>query len=157
MANAKTDCPNTIHWPPILYVVVLTVAWGLHRWWPTPPLIPPPYPALLGVPLLVVGLAVGVAALLRFRADDTPFDPTASASTLVTGGIYRFTRNPMYLGALVAFTGLGLWLQNGWLLASMPVLIIALRQLAVVREEAYLERRFGQSYQDYKARVRRWI
>jgi protein-S-isoprenylcysteine O-methyltransferase Ste14 len=122
-----------------------------------PAAIGAPLSTLLGAPLLAAGLGVGVVALLQFRADRTPFDPTAPATALATQGIYRFTRNPMYVGALAAFTGLGLWLQNTWLLLLMPPLALALLLLAIKREEAYLERRFGEAYRTYKTKVRRWI
>jgi protein-S-isoprenylcysteine O-methyltransferase Ste14 len=157
MADGPTDRPNTIHWPPILYAVALAVAGGLHYLVPIPALIARPLCTMIGVPLMIVGLGIGVAALVRFRADGTPFDPTAAANALATTGIYRFTRNPMYLGAILAFTGLGLWLKTSWLVALMPVLAIALHMLAIQREEAYLERRFGAAYRTYRDRVRRWI
>ena len=157
MAHAPTDRPNTIHWPPILYAVVLVIGGALHYGVPIPPLMTAPLCAIIGVPLMILGLAIGVAALVRFRADGTPFDPTAPATALATGGIYRFTRNPMYLGAILAFAGLGLWLKNSWLVGLMPVLAIALHVLAIQREEAYLERRFGLAYRTYRERVRRWI
>jgi protein-S-isoprenylcysteine O-methyltransferase Ste14 len=154
MPEMQTDRPNTIHWPPILYAVVLTIGGALHYLFPIPPLMSAPLCAIIGIPLMVFGLAIGVAALVRFRADGTPFDPTAAATALATGGIYRYTRNPMYLGA---FAGLGLWLKNSWLVGLMPVLAIALHVLAIQREEAYLERRFGAAYRTYRDRVRRWI
>jgi protein-S-isoprenylcysteine O-methyltransferase Ste14 len=157
MPDTPTDRPNTIHWPPILYAVVLTIGGALHYGVPIPPLMSAPLSAIFGIPLMLFGLAIGVAALVRFRAEGTPFDPTAAANALATGGIYRFTRNPMYLGAILTFAGLGLWLKISWLVALMPVLAVALHVLAIQREEAYLERRFGAAYRTYRDRVRRWI
>ena len=81
----------------------------------------------------------------------------ARAKALATGGIYRLTRNPMYLGAIVAFVGLGLWLANSWLVVLIPVMALALQKLAIEREEAYLRQRFGADYDNYCSRVRRWI
>ncbi len=157
MPDAPIDRPNTIHWPPLLYGVVLAAGAALHYVIPLPALLSPPYCAIIGLPFLILGLGIGVAALMRFRSDRTPFDPTAPATALATGGIYRFTRNPMYLGAILAFAGLGIWLQNTWLVALMPVMALALTILAIQREEAYLARRFGREYQAYRDRVRRWI
>lgn len=157
MPDVPTDRPNTIHWPPILYAVVLVAGGALHYALPIPALLSPPLCTIIGLPVLLAGLAFGVAALMRFRADRTPFDPTAAATALATGGIYRFSRNPMYLGAILAFAGLGIWLKTSWLIVLMPVLAIALLVLAITREEAYLERRFGADYRAYRDRVRRWI
>jgi protein-S-isoprenylcysteine O-methyltransferase Ste14 len=72
-------------------------------------------------------------------------------------GIYRISRNPMYLGAVLAFAGFGLARHWTWLIVLTPVMAAAIQRLAIVREEAYLERRFGAAYLDYKSRVRRWI
>ena len=157
MTTPDPDRPNTIHWPPILYVGVLAGAWVLHRFWPLPAVLPEPWRSALGLPLLTAGLIVGAAALLRFRAERTSYDPTAPARALATGGIYRFTRNPMYLGALAAFLGLGLWLANTWLVAFVLPAAFALQALAIAREEAYLDRRFGEAYRDYRRQVRRWL
>lgn len=111
----------------------------------------------MGWALFTIGGVVGGMALLNFRRIGTPFDPTAAAEKLAEGGIYRFTRNPMYLGALVGFLGLGLALRQTWLLLLLVPLALALQWLAIFREEAYLERRFGDRYRNYKRRVRRWL
>jgi protein-S-isoprenylcysteine O-methyltransferase Ste14 len=154
---ASTDRPNTIHWPPLLYVLTLADAAVLHWFWPLPVIAGPPTSAWIGWPVFALGAGIGLAGILRFRAVGTSFDPTAPAAALATGGIYRYTRNPMYLGALVGFAGLGLALHWTWLIVLIPAVAIALRRLAIDREEAYLERRFGTAYLDYTARVRRWI
>lgn len=152
-----TDRPNSIHWPPILYVIVLAIAWGLDRLLPLPPVLRAPPSQYLGGPLLLLGIGIGASALVRFRIVGTTFDPTGPANALAKGGIYRYTRNPMYLGALVAFFGLGLALHWTWLVILTLPLAFALQKLAIEPEEAYLERRFGADYLDYKRSVRRWI
>ena len=88
---------------------------------------------------------------------DTPVNPTGQARQLATEGIYARTRNPMYLGALVGFVGLGLALRSTWLLLAVPAMAVALHILAISREEAYLERVFGEEYRHFRSRVRRWI
>lgn len=151
------DRPNTIHWPPLLYVVALAAAWLLDRLIPLPVVMPAPPSGLIGGPLFLLGLGIGASALVRFRIVGTTFDPTGPANALAKGGIYRWTRNPMYLGAILAFLGLGLALHWTWLIVLTAPLAIALQRLAILPEEAYLERRFGADYLDYKAAVRRWI
>ncbi len=154
---ADIDRPNRHHWPPILYVVVLVVGALMHRQWPLPPVAPWPAATALGWVAIIGGAGVALAALLNFRAIGTTFDPTGPADALATGGIYRVTRNPMYLGAVLAFAGLGIVTGWTWLLVFDVLLPFALVFLAIKPEEAYLERRFGQAYRDYHARVRRWL
>lgn len=151
------DRPNSIHWPPILYVIVLAAAWALDRLIPLPVVLAAPPSQMLGGPLFLLGLGIGASALVRFRIVGTTFDPTGSANALATGGIYRWTRNPMYLGAVIAFIGLGLAVHWTWLIVLTLPMAVALQKLAIEPEEAYLERRFGADYLDYKRAVRRWI
>ena len=90
----------------------------------------------------------------RARTSPIPIRPTTA---LVTNGPYRFSRNPMYLSLVLLYVGLALRLNDFWVLALAPVVIVLVHYLAIVREEQYLERKFGQEYLDYKARVRRWL
>lgn len=148
---------NRIPWPPLVYLGVLLCAATLGWLMPLRPLLPRPWELVLGLPLAAAGCVVAGAAILRFRRAGTPVDPTATARVLATDGIYRFTRNPMYLGAVMTFLGLGI--AGGWtwlaiLSAAMPSL---LTHLAIRREEAHLAARFGDAYGDYRRRVRRWL
>jgi protein-S-isoprenylcysteine O-methyltransferase Ste14 len=149
--------PNTIPWPPILYLLTLVLAYGLQWLWPLPTLIGPPINSLLGWPLLLLGICLGLAAIVRFRSVGTPVDPTTRATVLATRGIYQWTRNPMYLGATLALFGLGLATSWTWLVVLCLILPMALTKLAIQREEAYLDQRFGEPYQAYKSAVRRWL
>ena len=76
---------------------------------------------------------------------------------LVTTGIHGWSRNPIYIGMCLLYAGLGLAARSPWVLILALPLLILLRYGVVAREEAYLERRFGAAYTDYKARVRRWL
>jgi protein-S-isoprenylcysteine O-methyltransferase Ste14 len=157
MPTHREDRPNTIHWPPIIYLAGLAGAGVLEWLWPLGA------PAAgwvwrgLGGLAFVGGIGLAWAGIAHFRAVNTSFDPTARARHLATGGVYRYTRNPMYLGALIGFAGLGLALGSWWLIAMVPVAFVALTRLAIEREEAYLEGRFDDAYRTYTARVRRWL
>jgi protein-S-isoprenylcysteine O-methyltransferase Ste14 len=76
---------------------------------------------------------------------------------LVTTGVHGWTRNPIYLGMLLLYLGIGMAARSAWTLILAPPLALTLRYGVVAREEAYLERRFGDAYAAYKARVRRWL
>jgi protein-S-isoprenylcysteine O-methyltransferase Ste14 len=157
-ANDPSDRPNRVPWPPLLYATVLCLAALLERYSPSLPAWPESFALRwLGAALFLTGLGIAVAGLLRFRADDTTVDPTGRATNLATEGIYALTRNPMYLGAVVGFVGLALALRSPWLMLLVAPMALALRQLAILPEEAYLERRFGAAYLAYKRRTRRWL
>lgn len=101
------------------------------------------------------GLALsGVAAVIRHR---TTIVPHRRVATLLTGGAYRLSRNPMYTGLAIAYLGLALLLDSWWPLAMWPLVILAVRHLVIGPEEQYLTERFGQTYTAYQTRVRRWL
>jgi protein-S-isoprenylcysteine O-methyltransferase Ste14 len=151
------DRPNRTPWPPIIHVTALVAALTLDRLLPLWPALWNTDLRLPGWLLVAAGLAVACAGFFYFQSIGTPVDPTGRAKVLATGGIYRLTRNPMYLGALIFFAGLALILHSFWLLVALPGIGVALHTLAIAREEAYLTRRFGDAYRDYCKRVRRWI
>ena len=112
---------------------------------------------LAGVGLGIAGLALIAVALGLFAGSKTRPEPWQPANRLVDRGLYRFTRNPMYLGMALLSLGVALTFSSlpGILLALVALVIID--RTVVTREEAYLERRFGQDYIDYTKRVRRWL
>jgi protein-S-isoprenylcysteine O-methyltransferase Ste14 len=157
---SPADRPNTIHWPPIAYVATLVTPWLLQRFVPLPVIeagrIGDDLMVGIGWALMATGITVGWLALKSFAAMGTPFDPTARAETLVKFGLYNRTRNPMYLGAVIAFAGLALATGEIWRFLALPPLIWTLHTLAILREEAHLEARFGEQWRTYAAKVRRW-
>jgi protein-S-isoprenylcysteine O-methyltransferase Ste14 len=116
-----------------------------------------PATAAAGTVVAALGLALafaGVAAVIRHRTTIVPHHPVA---TLLTGGAYRLSRNPMYTGLAIAYLGLALLFGSWWPLALWPLVIVAVRQLVIRPEEHYLTQRFGQTYTNYQSRVRRWL
>ncbi len=113
----------------------------------------------------VAGGVLGVAAFLffdsaamrRFQAAGTSPIPWRPSSALVTDGPYRFSRNPMYVGMAFLFAGLTFALGALVALALLPVVIVVIDRYVIAREEPYLERRFGEAYNEYRTRVRRWL
>ena len=92
-----------------------------------------------------------------FRRAGTSMVPMNPATVLVTSGPYRLTRNPMYLGMAFLYVALAFAFGVIWALALLPAVIVMVDRFVIAREEPYLERKFGQAYHDYKARVRRWL
>ena len=152
----NTDNPGVITPPPLIYAGALAAGLlanlllRLH-------FLPRRLARTLGPLLIVGGFAVGLLGLREMRRAETNVDPYKPATAVVTGGPYRFTRNPMYVGFTLMYVGISA-LAN----ALLPILLLpAVQQLmrrgVIEREERYLERKFGDEYLRYKGRVRRWI
>lgn len=114
-------------------------------------------PWAAGGALILIGLLLFAAGVRNFSRAATPLPTNQPARVLVTSGIYRWTRNPIYLAFFLVYGGIGVATQSPWVLILTLPLAITIRYGVVAREEAYLERRFGDAYRDYKALVRRWI
>jgi protein-S-isoprenylcysteine O-methyltransferase Ste14 len=107
--------------------------------------------------LIAAGLLFGMSAMGLFRKAGTDVKPWKTTTAIVATGVYRFTRNPMYLGMAMLYTGLGFLFSSLGVFLLLPVLILTIRTQVIAREERYLEGKFGDDYRAYKARVRRWL
>ena len=118
-----------------------------------------PYRLVPVMALVAVGIAIDIAGIVHFWRARTTVNPLTPqrASALVTGGIYRWTRNPMYLGMAALLLAWGLWLANAGALAVISLFIAYLNRFQIAPEERALRARFGDEYTAYRARVRRWI
>ena len=148
--------------PPLIDAACALLMWALARALPQVQLWPPGGSAgVVGAALALAALggAVALAGTLEFRRAHTTVNPLAPrrASTLVTRGIYRVTRNPMYLGMLGVLAGWSVWLGNiaAWL--GLPLSMALLTVLQIRPEERILAERFGAEFERYAARVRRWL
>jgi len=114
---------------------------------------------ILAALCVIAGFAIAAISMGLFRRAKTTIHPLhpEAASALVTEGIYKFTRNPMYLGLLFLLIGWGLFLANPVNIIILIGFVLVMNILQIIPEERALLANFGQSYQDYKARVRRWL
>ncbi len=152
----SSDSPGVIAPPPLIFLAALLVGFGLEYVWPSPSLGGPVgYPA--GAVLLLAGLLVAISAVRGFKHAGTNVEPWHPATALVTGGFYRYTRNPMYVGLTLVYLGLTAAFSGLWTAAMLPLAHVILFYGVVAREERYMEDKFGAAYRDYKASVRRWI
>jgi len=115
------------------------------------------WPLYLGDLLLIDGLVLVWLAGWQFKRANTPLNTSASVKHIVTRGIYRYTRNPIYLGMISVYLGLALIMNNSWLMAGLAILLPIISIGVISREERYLETLFQDEYRDYRHRVRRWI
>jgi protein-S-isoprenylcysteine O-methyltransferase Ste14 len=145
--------------PPLLFLAALLIGFVLDR------LLRLPFPVpgiglihwIIGGSLMLIGLALAAAGIRNFSRAGTPVRTIEPTRALVTTGIHGWTRNPIYLGMFLLYGGIGVAAQSPWILILTLPLAITIRYGVVAREEAYLKRRFGDAYRDYKARVRRWL
>jgi protein-S-isoprenylcysteine O-methyltransferase Ste14 len=142
--------------PPVYFVAAIAGSVGLHFILPLAVLVPSPLNLAGGV-LIVAGLGITLWAAGLFRRARTPVVPFTQSTALVTDGIYRWTRNPMYLGLMVALLGLAVLLGTLGAFLPIPLFVWQIRRKFVLPEEAFLEGIFGGRYLEYKARVRRWL
>lgn len=106
---------------------------------------------------VLLGLGLGLAAQNRFSRAGTDVKPWKTSSAVVDSGIYRLTRNPMYLGMALIYAGLALGFASISALVLLPVLLLLIQTQVIAREERYLEAKFDDEYRRYKASVRRWL
>jgi protein-S-isoprenylcysteine O-methyltransferase Ste14 len=111
----------------------------------------------VGLALVALGIAEGAWALVTMRKTKQDPDPRTPSPELIPDGPYRYTRNPMYAGMTLIQAGLGTALGNLWILLLLVPTLVILQRSVIEKEEAYLERRFGDSYRRYRESVRRWL
>ena len=144
--------------PPLVALILAFAMWLLHR--QTAGLaVAFPFQVHFAAVLAIIGLALDLNALRRFlkaRTTISPFRPNRT-ERLVTGGVYRLTRNPMYLGMLLLLSAWAVWLGNPLNLAALAAYVAFITQFQIKPEERALAKKFGQPYLDYCARVRRWL
>ena len=147
--------------PPVLVMLILgAAAWGLA--WLTPQLGLFMLPTVLrGVAIACIGAGAGfvLAGVRSFRKAETTVNPTTpnDSSSVVSTGIYRLTRNPMYVGMLFMLIGWAFYLANGLAWLAIPAFILYMNRFQIAPEERALSAKFGEEYIRYRQAVRRWL
>lgn len=143
--------------PPLLFLGCLLLGAGLRFLHPLELGLPLAARLVLGALLLGLVALHGGWGLLTFRRMGTTPEPNGVASALLTTGPFRWSRNPLYVGLSTLLACFGLLLDSAWMLFLVPVLVLLLDRLVIVREEARLRTQFGEAYEAYCRRVRRWL
>ena len=146
------DNPRVVVPPPLIFAVLLGFGLLIDRGSPAGGLLLP-----LSILVGAAGLALGLAGLDLFRRSKTRPEPWKPASVLVATGVYRYTRNPMYLGMALLSLAVALFFASLAAALLTVVAVFVIDRTVVKREEAYLQRRFGPQYLNYRERVRRWL
>jgi len=142
--------------PPLVMLLCAAPGYLLARAWPWPVFL---VPAWVVVAVMLSGLALNLLPKLAFRRARTTVNPLrpAAATSLVTGGIYRHTRNPMYLGQALVLLGGMLWLGSAAALLVVPSFVGWITRFQILPEERVLSARFGADYAAFRRDVRRWL
>lgn len=154
----KKDNPGVYFPPPLIYAGIFIAAIFIQK------IISIDDTLFHNVIIKIIGVIFLLTALFfLFRGFKKFFESKNSlitirpSNSLQTTGIYRISRNPMYIGISNVYLGLSCIIGNWWNIFLFPLLILIIQEYVIKREERYLERRFGQEYLDYKSKVRRWI
>lgn len=145
--------------PPLLFLAALLLGLASDHLLPLPFVVPETdlVHRMIAGSLILIGLALAAAGIRDFSRAGTPVPTNEPTRALVTTGIHGWSRNPIYVGMFLVYGGFGVAARSPWTLILTLPLALTIRYGVVAREEAYLERRFGDTYRDYKAGVRRWL
>ncbi len=154
----KPDKPGVIAFPPLIYGTAVILILLLYVWKPIS-LLPLPYyvSIAIGVVLFILAGIIIRSASRVMRQAATNINPGKPTLAIVTAGVYRYSRNPMYLSLTLVFLAVGFLLYTAWALILLIPLLILVQYGVIKREEKYLTAKFGSQYTQYKHTVRRWI
>jgi protein-S-isoprenylcysteine O-methyltransferase Ste14 len=153
------DRPNTIPWPPIIYLSAAVVGVLAQQFVPLP-WVDAGFAMvlqILGAAIAIAALSLDVATFSTFRKHKTTVLPNKAATNLITTGPFAWSRNPIYVANTALVVGAGLYFGNPWLAGLAFVAAVITQKLAIEREEKHLAAKFGNAWQGYAKRVRRWL
>ena len=156
MSNTADNAQVIIR-PPLVWALAVIAGFALN-WLMPLPFVPAAVPAgWLGGTVFVLALALFAWAIATITRAGSNVPTNMPTTSIVATGPYRFTRNPIYLGMILGLVGLAIAVDGLWLFITLVPFFLVIRYGVVAREEAYLERKFGEVYRRYRARVRRWL
>ena len=142
--------------PPVYLLTSVILMYVIDRYFPVQKIITSPF-NYSGIFVGLCGLALAASGVISFKKAGTSIKPFESSTILVTDGLYRYTRNPMYLGMVILLIGIASYLGNLTPYMVIPVFFLVIQECFIKHEEPFLENIFGRQYVDYKNNVRRWI
>ncbi|WP_036259827.1 methyltransferase family protein [Methylocapsa aurea] len=156
MRSDPSDRAKVIALPPLILAATLALGVGLHLIWPVR-LLSGVFALPLGLALISGAIALAAFAVREMHRANTAIDIRKPTTAIVTSGVFKLSRNPIYLGMVLLCVGIAFAVNSAWILASAAPLALILQKGVIEREEAYLAQKFGAAYLQYKGSVRRWI
>ena len=142
--------------PPAIFASLTLLGAAIQMLWPLSLGIPQSL-EIFGYLLVLLGVAIAIGVNSSFKKVGTAIEPWKPTTAIVTTGIYGWSRNPIYTGFCLINIGIGVASNNFWIFVSFIPAALLLYHVAIAKEEAYLEQKFGDEYLAYKKKVRRWI
>ncbi|HUQ19924.1 MAG TPA: isoprenylcysteine carboxylmethyltransferase family protein [Gemmatimonadaceae bacterium] len=155
MAEEK-DAAGVVAPPPVIFAVPLAAA-VYENTSHAIPFATGPVAMFLGIAIIVAGLFLFVAAVQQFKKAGTEVVPYRPTTAIIEVWPYSFSRNPIYLSMAIMYIGISLIFNTWWPIFLLPLVLLVIQRGVILREEAYLTRKFGDTYLSYKQRVRRWF
>jgi protein-S-isoprenylcysteine O-methyltransferase Ste14 len=156
MSGDDPDKAQVIALPPLIVAAALALGLLFHFLWPLR-FLSRTEALWLGGLLIAVSIAIGLGAVSQLVKAKTALDVRKPTMEIVTRGVYRLSRNPIYLSMILLLLGIALCVDSLWILLFAIPLAVILQKGVIEPEEHYLEQKFGEKYLRYKAKVRRWI
>ncbi len=156
--NKKIDHPSVYVPPPLLYVMIFFISVFIQKFIPLSIIFfGNDFAFFSGLFFIVAGLFFAFPALIKFYKTKNTVVTIKPANSLETTGIYSVSRNPMYLGLLAIYIGMAFLKGNVWTFICIPFVILVIHFYVIRNEEKYLQRTFGNDYEEYRKQVRRWL
>ncbi len=158
-SEPDSDVANVIIRPPTLFLGGLAMGAILEIFWPLGPgLVQGSWkPVVIGLFFAACGVALAYHSVRGLLNAGTSFRFDEGTNLVVSSGPYRLSRNPIYIGLVIAYFGLALALTSGWALILLPLCVVVLQRGVILREEEFMARKFGEGYRAYKGKVPRWL
>ncbi len=154
---ALPDHADVVTKPPLIYLAGVLLGLWLGPRFPLPFPIPWPLRGMIGGAAAILAVAIGVWGVVTFRRAGERLDPHTPTLKIMIGGPFRWSRNPLYVGLAILHAGIGTALGNAWVVLLLLPVMAVMTWGVVLREERYLERKFGDEYRRYRSAVRRWL
>lgn len=154
--DTSADKPGVVVLPPLLYAAALIVVLALHWFWPMP-ISSRAVSLTVGLTLILFAIAIANWGRRTMHSAGTNVNPLRPTTAVVTSGPFRFSRNPLYLALTLLYVGLILSFNTWWGIVVLVPLLIIMHYGVVLREERYLDRKFGETYRQYCSMVRRYL
>ncbi len=156
MNDGNKDKPGVIATPPLIFLAFFLIGLALDTLWPIAVLSDAVQDSA-GFPLIALSVVIAALTIPKFRRARTNFSVHRPATSLITDGPFRFSRNPAYFSLSLLYIGIGIAIDNLWILGLLVPTLAVMHYGVISREEKYLEKKFGEEYLRYKESVRRWL
>lgn len=152
----KDDKPGVVAPPPLIFLGGLMVGFLISWFYPFA-MLSKVFGYAAGASLLTAGLVIIFIVRSKMKKANTNIEPWKPTNAILSDGVFAYSRNPVYVGMILIYIGVVFLLNSLWVLPPLFLVLLAMHYGVILREERYLERKFGEEYLVYKQRVRRWI